>query len=135
MHEFTPYSRDAAEFTLRNDAETLEAAHRLVEIYLIYLREHETAGGMIDANDLPAAKEAIVNAFRVVIATESRAPVRTMMMDAGMTLARVRETMTISRTDPASASLSGERDRLEAIFRHAMTMAESRKDWAKDRKD
>lgn len=60
MPESTPYSQEPAEFSLTSDAETLAAAHRLVDAYLIYMREHDTGGGsgddLLDADDLPAAR-------------------------------------------------------------------------------
>jgi hypothetical protein len=153
MHESTPFERNTAEFTLRNDAETLEAAHRLVDLYLIHLREHDTGGNLFfEAHDLPDTKDAIIGAFRVVIATESRHDVRIMMMKAGMTLAQFQENAVAGhRMDPASSGKTdevqtkrptdgsgsrrldalaskarGERLRLARIFGQAMSMAEGR---------
>jgi hypothetical protein len=152
MHESTPYSLDVAEIALRSDAETLAAAHQLVDLYLTYLREHETDGGLFDVHDLPAPKDAIINAFRVVIATEIRASVRGLMMTAGMTLARFQDEASyardvrqplrpgsrklswwmkdakIRRSDRTLRQVGEESARLETIFRHAMTMAEGRSD-------
>lgn len=155
MHESTPYSQNPAEFSLTSDAETLAAAHRLVDAYLTYLREHDTGGGasdnLLDAHDLPAAKDAIINAFRVVIATESRSAVRGLMVQAGMTLALFQENMDAilaprqapSRQGERSSSRPGiakaddlaqvmrrvgeERAHLAAIFRQAAGMAEERR--------
>jgi hypothetical protein len=75
----------------QTDAQVLEAAHRLVELYLVYLREHETGNDIFDTRELPNSKEALVNAFRVVIATENRPNVRALLVNAGMTLAQFQD--------------------------------------------
>lgn len=134
------------------DAEVLQAAHRLVEIYLVYLRQHETGNDLFDARELPALKEALVNAFRVVIATESRPKVRALLVKAGMTLAQFQENigrpmiirpilpasarrrdaadrqdvMTLRRFDHALLRLGEERVRLGHVFQSAINIAENR---------
>jgi hypothetical protein len=73
------------------DADILEAAHRLVELHLTYLREHETENDLFDVRDLPASKDSLVNAFRLTLATENRSHIRTLLLKAGMTLAQFQE--------------------------------------------
>lgn len=91
-----PYSDFASPMPGRNshhetDAQLLQAAHHLVDIFLVYLREHDTGSDLFDTEELPAAKEGLINAFRVVIATESRPGVRALLIKAGMALAQFQE--------------------------------------------
>jgi hypothetical protein len=76
---------------LPSDADVLEAAHHLVDVYLAVLREHEVTGCVLDACELPAARESFVNAFRVVIATENRPNVRALLVKTGLTLAQFQD--------------------------------------------
>ena len=76
---------------LSSDADVLEAAHHLVDVYLAFLREHEITGCMLDTCELPAAKDSFVNAFRVVIATENRPNMRALLVKTGLTLAQFQD--------------------------------------------
>jgi hypothetical protein len=87
------HSRTAATLKAnpQTDAEILEAAHRLVELYLVYLREHDTGNDLFDTRDLPASKAFLVNAFGVVIATENRPGMRAHLVESGLTLAQFQD--------------------------------------------
>jgi hypothetical protein len=131
------------------DAQLLQTAHRLVDIYLVYLREHETGSDLFDTRELPVSKGSLINAFRVVIATESRSGVRALLVKAGMTLAQFQENIgprmsfkpassndkardgrwrpdpgQIRRFDHALMRHGEERTRLVRMFRHAADIAE-----------
>ncbi|TDK35054.1 hypothetical protein E2F50_12350 [Rhizobium deserti] len=136
----------------QSDAQILEAAHRLVELYLVYLREHETGNDIFDTRELPTSKDALVNAFRVVIATENRPNVRALLVKAGMTLAQFQDnigeplpvrpvadvngrrqcsngrigTGRIRKFDRVLIQLDEERVRLGDIFQSALRMAENK---------
>lgn len=139
------------ENTTTSDAQLLDAAHRLVDVYLVYLREHETGSDVFDTRELPASKEALLNAFRVVIATESRPGVRKLLVKAGMTLAQFQDDIgprmslqpvqtrakfydghrppqpvQVRRFDEALTRLGEERIRLSRIFQHASDIAENK---------
>ncbi|TNM66028.1 hypothetical protein [Aliirhizobium smilacinae] len=143
---YTPQNNDHDHGT---DAQLLQAAHHLVDVYLVYLREHETAGDLFDTRELPASKGSLINAFRVVIATESRPGVRALLVKAGMTLAQFQENIgprmsvrpahqkekpsdghwrpepsQIRRFDSALMRLGEDRTRLVQMFRHAADIAE-----------
>ncbi|KQQ38148.1 hypothetical protein ASG19_03525 [Rhizobium sp. Leaf306] len=130
------------------DADILEAAHRLVELHLTYLREHETKNDLFDVRDLPASKDSLVNAFRLTLATENRTHMRTLLLKAGMTLAQFQENIgrpmivksqdghkpnQVRRSDidaavarrfnKALVQLGEERARLGRVFQDAMRIA------------
>lgn len=134
---------------LGTDAQLLQAAHHLVDIYLAYLREHETGSDIFDTYELPASKGSLINAFRVVIATESRSGVRALLVKAGMTLSQFQENIgprmsltptkmkqtpgdgqklpdpgQIRRFDRALTRHGEDRTRLVRMFRHAADIAE-----------
>ncbi len=94
-----------------SDAQLLQAAHHLVDVYLMYLREHETGSDLYDTSELPASKGSLINAFRVVIATESRSGVRALLVKAGMTLAQFQDNigqrMSFSPAKPAQKPSDG----------------------------
>jgi hypothetical protein len=134
-----------------SDADLLQAAHHLVEVYLVYLRQHETVNNIFDTRELPAAKDALINAFRVVIATENRPNVRALLVKAGMTLAHFQDNIgeplpvrpipgpaklqaargridiaRIRKIDRAILRLWEERTYLETIFQKASKLAEGK---------
>ncbi len=142
----SPYDRD---HSFGTDAQLLQAAHHLVDVYLVYLREHETGSDLFDTGELPASKGSLINAFRVVIATESRSGVRALLVKAGMTLAQFQDNIgprmsvtpvkvkpklgdgywrpdpgQIRRFDHALMRLGEDRIRLVRMFRHAADIAE-----------
>ncbi len=133
------------------DAQLLQAAHHLVDVYLMYLREHATGSDLFDTCELPASKGSLINAFRVVIATESRPGVRALLVKAGVTLAQFQENIgprmsvtpvdvkqrpsdgrwqpnqnQIRRFDHALMRLGEDRTRLAQMFRQAVDIAEDR---------
>lgn len=113
-HDFAGTVR-GGEFPRATDAQLLQAAHHLVDIFLIHLREHEMGGDLFDTEELPADKEALINAFRVVIATESRAGVRSLLVKAGMRLAQFQDNVgpRIS-VRPAVRSFGPDKDQTQA---------------------
>lgn len=149
-----PYAHDmpgSGKGPRTSDAQLLHAAHHLVDVYLLYLREHDTGSDLFDTRELPASKDALLNAFRVVIATESRPGVRALLTKAGMTLAQFHDDIgvrmsvqpapmrselydghrspnptQIRRFDRALNRLAEERIRLGQIFRHACDIAEKK---------
>ncbi|TWF53417.1 hypothetical protein [Neorhizobium alkalisoli] len=134
------------------DAELLQSAHQQVEIYLVYLREHETRNDLFDTRELPISKESLVNAFRIVIATENRPNIRALLIKAGMTLAQFQDDIgqpmvirpvtepimnrsderrkadpaRLRRFDLALLKLGEERIRLGRVFQSAQNIAERR---------
>lgn len=140
-------STHKSDHTFGTDAQLLQAAHHLVDVYLVYLREHETGSDLFDTCELPASKGSLINAFRVVIATESRSGVRALLVRAGMTLAQFQENIgprmsvtpaktkpdgrqwrpdpsQIRRFDQALLRHGEDRTRLVRMFRHATDIAE-----------
>lgn len=132
-----------------SDAQLLQAAHHLVDVYLMYLREHETGSDLFDTSELPASKGSLINAFRVVIATENRTGVRALLVKAGMTLAQFQENIgprmsftpakttrepgdgrwqpdpgQVRRFDRALMRHGEDRTKLVRMFRHAADIAE-----------
>ncbi|RWX77059.1 hypothetical protein EPK99_15480 [Neorhizobium lilium] len=136
---------------MQTDADVLEAAHHLVDIHLIFLREHEIGNSILDSNELPVGKDAFVNAFRVVIATENRPNIRSLLVKAGITLAHFQDNIgdpiilrpapdsehsafrgrvdiaRIRTVDRAILNLGEERLRLAQIFQKASRLAEGKK--------
>jgi hypothetical protein len=133
------------------DAQVLHAAHHLVEIFLLFLREHNMGSDLLDSQELPASKKALVNAFRVVIATESRPGARALLVKAGLTLAQFQDDIgprmsvtpvsadnhqndrhwkpepgQMRRFDLALNRLGQERSQLTQIFQQALRMAEKK---------
>lgn len=132
------------------DAQLLQAAHHLVDIFLLYMRQHEMGSDLYDTDELPASKEALVNAFRVVIATENRPGVRALLVKAGMSLAQFQDDVgarmslrpvavssnvhdngtgrpangDIRRFDRVLMRHGEDRNRLSQIFRTAVEIAE-----------
>ncbi len=143
------YKSDHTFGTDGTDAQLLQAAHHLVDVYLVYLREHETGSDLFDTSELPASKGSLINAFRVVIATENRSGVRALLVKAGMTLAQFQENIgprmsvrpadvkqkpgdwhrrpepsQLRRFDHALMRHGEDRTKLVRMFRHAADIAE-----------
>jgi hypothetical protein len=108
---------------LPSDADVLEAAHRLADRYLAFLRELEITDHVMDVRELPASKESIANAFCVVIATEHRPNVRLLLVKAGVTLARFQENI----GDPLMVHLEAEPPVRQPASRHRVDHARIRK--------
>ncbi|WP_438750233.1 hypothetical protein [Pararhizobium sp. O133] len=71
-----------------SDAEVLDQAEVLVDEFLAFIRREEIWNDILDVNTLPVSKSTLVNAFRLVIATESRPAYRRQLAKAGLMLAR-----------------------------------------------
>lgn len=74
-----------------SDAEVLDKAEALVEKFLVFLRANAIGRDAFDTNALPVAKTTLINAFRLVIATEPRQNYRAQLLKAGMTLAHFQD--------------------------------------------
>ncbi len=73
---------------LLSDAEILDQAELLVDDFLAFMRREEIWNDILDVNTLPTSKTTLVNAFRLVIATELRPDYRRQLARAGLMLAR-----------------------------------------------
>lgn len=73
---------------LLSDAEILDQAEFLVDDFLAFIRREEIWNDILDVDTLPASKTTLVNAFRLVIATELRQDYRRQLAKAGLMLAR-----------------------------------------------
>ncbi|OCJ08013.1 hypothetical protein A6U87_12220 [Rhizobium sp. AC44/96] len=76
------------DFDYRADAEVLNTAHQLVDLYLCFVKDSDVGGDLVDEIELPLEKATFVEAFRLLIAAELRADVRSLLIRAGMTLAQ-----------------------------------------------
>lgn len=74
-----------------SDAEILDHAADLVDEFLVFLRHAAVASDILDENVLPASKRTLENAFRLAIATETRATYRHQLVKAGLMLTRFQE--------------------------------------------
>ncbi|OLP58856.1 hypothetical protein BJF93_22745 [Xaviernesmea oryzae] len=93
-----------------SDADVLLQAAELVEEFLVLLRTENVANDILDADELPASKMTLINAFRLVIATEHRAEDRQRLARVGRQLSRFQENvgprislMPADRTAPKAA--------------------------------
>ncbi|WP_455873380.1 hypothetical protein [Rhizobium yanglingense] len=73
------------------DTETLEAAHDLVDQYLVFAEEAQVGNDIIDEIELPVPKPVLIKSFGLVIAAEHRPQIRTLLIKAAMTLAQYRD--------------------------------------------
>jgi len=87
----TAYFHKTSKAEHLSNAEVLALAHDLVALFLEYLRCEDPGSDILDVRALPAGKSSLQNAFRLVIATESREDSRTRLMEAGCKLARFQE--------------------------------------------
>ncbi|MCR6502873.1 hypothetical protein MUO32_28000 [Shinella sp. CPCC 101442] len=74
-----------------SDTEILAKAHDLVETFLTFVRLERPRNDILDARCLPASKPSLINAFRLVIATEPRGDVREALSSAGHVLAQFQD--------------------------------------------
>lgn len=73
------------------DAEVLELAARMVQSFLRLLEEERPGQDILDADILPAKREAFESAFRLAIMTEPNQTVRQHLIEAGSQLAHFQE--------------------------------------------
>lgn len=138
-----------------SDAEVLQRARLLVEAYFDYLEHTPLGSDVVDETELPGQRTALINCFRLLIATESRNDVRQKLREIGLTLAQfqsdigermslmpvahdlrspeaeVQRLMALNRRslakiDEAYGAIMPERARLDQLFRHSMSIAEAR---------
>ncbi|WP_086999804.1 hypothetical protein [Rhizobium sullae] len=70
------------------DTEILEAAHNLVDQYLVFSEEEQVGNDLVDEIELPVPKPVLIKSFGLVIAAEHRPHIRAPLIKAGMTLAQ-----------------------------------------------
>ena len=103
-----------------SDAEVLAKAEMLVEKFLLFLRGNAIGRDVFDTNALPLPKKTLINAFRLVIATEPRATYRQQLLKAGMTLAHFQEDVgpPMSLQPSASDSVVSDKELEELMESH-----------------
>lgn len=74
-----------------SDADVLDRAEEIVDDFLIYVRRETIRNDILDVNVLPVSKTTLANAFRLVIATESRPEYRRALVKAGLLLSRFQQ--------------------------------------------
>jgi hypothetical protein len=139
----------------QSDADVLSEARDLVDQFLLYLKDADLGLDVVDVDDLPFRKPLLVNAIRLLIATDASPLTRQQLRKVGLTLAcfqedigqrmsirpvsgesplsdsDVAEMMTqhrhhIQRFDRAFSIMTTERRRLDELFQTSMRMAERR---------
>lgn len=139
----------------QTDADVLGEARDLVDQFLLYLKHADLGLDVVDIDDLPFRKPLLINAVRLLIATEPSAITRQQMRKVGLTLASFQEDIgqrmslrplpaesrmpeqdmqalmekhrdQILRFDQAFAAMATERLRLDDLFQLSMRMAERR---------
>jgi len=117
--------------------ETLSVARDLVVRYLAYLRHRPSGSFICDETELPAKREILVHAFRVLIANEMRVRTRRQLVTVGLTLAQFQtglgDRLTLeaveSETDDGDddhTDTSNARDAIERIDRALRAVAPDR---------
>lgn len=138
-----------------SDADILSEARDLVDQFLLYLKEADIGLDVIDIEDLPFRKPLLINAIRLLIATEVSPLTRQQLRKVGLTLACFQEDIGqrmsmrpvarekrlpdadvaeimaqhrhhIQRFDRAFARMTEERRRLDELFQTSLRMAERR---------
>ena len=141
--------------TSQSDADVLSEARDLVDQFLLYLKDADLGLDVVDVDDLPFRKPLLVNAIRLLIATDASPLTRQQLRKVGLTLAcfqedigqrmsirpvsgesalsdaDVAEMMTqhrhhIQRFDRAFSIMTTERRLLDELFQTSMRMAERR---------
>lgn len=139
----------------QTDADVLGEARDLVDQFLLYLKDADLSLDVVDIDDLPFRKPLLINAVRLLIATEPSQTTRQQLRKVGLALASFQEdigqrmsmrplpsasrmsdeemqaAMTkhrhqIMRFDHAFATMAAERLRLDELFQLSMRMAERR---------
>jgi hypothetical protein len=135
-----------------SSAQLLREAQYMVDRFLFYVRNADIAQDIIDTNDLPDTKTALINACRLLIAAEKRPQMRARLIKVGLMLAsfqpaigerismrpvtgastlsddELQREMTrnrdaLERMDAAFAACASERLHLFDLFRRAAEMA------------
>lgn len=141
--------------TNQSDADVLSEARDLVDQFLLYLKDADIGLDVIDVEDLPFRKPLLINAIRLLIATDASPMTRQQLRKVGLTLACFQEDIGqrmsmrpvagkspfsdtdvakmmaehrdhIQRFDRAFATMTTERQRLDDLFQTSMRMAERR---------
>lgn len=68
----------------------LDKAHHFVNEFLVFVKENDAGGDVIDEIELPLPKSLLVRAFSMVIAAERRPDIKSLLIKAGITLAHYR---------------------------------------------
>jgi hypothetical protein len=139
----------------QTDADTLGEARDLVDQFLLYLKHADLGLDVIDIDDLPFRKPLLINAVRLMIATEPSETIRQQLRKVGLALASFQEDIgqrmsmrpvssnsqlsdedmqglmmthrdQILRFDRAFAAMASERLQLDDLFQFSMRMAERR---------
>ncbi|OLP57615.1 hypothetical protein BJF92_07235 [Rhizobium rhizosphaerae] len=89
-----------------SDADVLLQAADLVEAFIVLLRVENVANDILDTEELPASKTTMINAFRLVIATELEADDSRRLARIGRQLSRFQDNvgLRISLTPAHSAA-------------------------------
>jgi len=141
--------------TKPSDADVLSEARDLVDQFLLYLKYADIVLDIIDLDDLPFRKPLLINAVRLLIATEPSAISRQQLRKVGLILASFQENIgermsmrplpvenrvsegevqammtkhrqLIMRFDRAFAAMATERLRLDELFQLSIKIAERR---------
>ncbi|MET0748141.1 MAG: hypothetical protein ABWY49_08110 [Rhizobium sp.] len=139
----------------QTDADVLGEARDLVDQFLRYLKDADLGLDVVDLDDLPFRKPLLINAVRLMIATEPSATTRQQLRKVGLALAAFQPDIgqrmsmrplteesrmseedmqalmnkhrhQIVRFDQAFAAMATERLRLDELFQLSMRMAERR---------
>lgn len=138
------------------DAELLHRAKSIVDDFVEYLANQPIGMDVVDASELPHSRKMLVNAFRLLIATELRPKIRERLRTVGATLAQFQDDIgqrmclrpaedgggvpsdaelerlikehrhQLAKFDRAFKAVDPERNRLDALFRKSMHIAERR---------
>lgn len=139
----------------QTDADVLSEARDLVDQFLLYLKHADLGLDVVDIDDLPFRKPLLINAVRLMIATEPSATTRQQLRKVGLTLASFQEDIgqrmsmrpqpaedqlseddmqalmakhrdQLMHFDRAFSNMASERQRLDDLFQLSMRMAERR---------
>jgi hypothetical protein len=109
----------------------LDRAHHFVNEFLVFVKENDAGGDVIDEIELPLPKSLLVRAFSMVIAAERRPDIKSLLITAGITLAhfrpglgpriRVRSGLPQGRPEPAISRRHAQR-----LERTLLAVAEDR---------
>lgn len=141
--------------TSQTDADVLSEARDLVDQFLLYLKDADLGLDVVDIDDLPFRKPLLINAIRLLIATDASPLTRQQLRKVGLTLACFQEDIGqrmsmrpvsgeshltdadvaemmaehrhhLQRFDHAFSLMTSERQRLDDLFQTSMRMAERR---------
>ena len=139
-----------------SDAQILDYADDLVDLFLTFVRREDISGDVLDVKRLPAKKMTLISAFRLAIATEPNPQVRQGLVAAGLLLAHFQENIGermslhpvgyegmlpaaevealmsqnrryIEKFDAAFALIAQDLDHIQAMFDRSLEIAASRR--------